>query len=63
MLVAACGFFSALCLLAMDLFATETNPYVGILTYMVAPGVVATGVAMMVFGAWLQHRHGATVWP
>jgi nitrate/TMAO reductase-like tetraheme cytochrome c subunit len=54
--VAACGFFSAVCLLAMDLFAASTNPYVGILSYLIAPGVMVAGVVLMALGAWRERR-------
>jgi len=62
-LVAACGFFSAVCLMAMDLFAAQTNPYVGILTYLVAPAVMAAGLSLMGLGAWWQRRRGAVALP
>lgn len=55
-LIGACGFFSAVCLLAMDLFAEQTNPYLGILTYLIAPGVMATGLMMVVLGVWRERR-------
>jgi len=54
--VAAGGFFSAVCLLALDLFADRTHPYLGILTYLIAPAVMATGLALIVAGAWRERR-------
>jgi len=61
--IAACGFFSAVCLLAMDMTATETNPYLGILTYLVAPGVMGAGLAMIALGTWWHRRRGEAEWP
>ncbi len=54
--VSACGFFSAVCLLAIDVIAGQTNPYLGILTYMVAPGVMMSGFGLMVAGALWERR-------
>jgi nitrate/TMAO reductase-like tetraheme cytochrome c subunit len=40
----------------MDFFAHFSNPYMGILTYIVAPGFLITGIALTLFGAWRERR-------
>ena len=42
-------------LLILDFMAPRHNPYVGIITYMVLPGVVLTGVAMVLVGAAVRY--------
>src|SRR5438105_3958101 len=49
--------FAFLLLLAIDLFAAHKNPYLGILTYVVAPFFSVIGLLLIGFGAWLQKRH------
>ncbi|MCC7519341.1 MAG: NapC/NirT family cytochrome c [Verrucomicrobiae bacterium] len=56
LLVAAGGLFSFLLLLALDAFARNANPYVGILAYLIAPSFVALGLAMVVLGLFLERR-------
>ena len=48
--------FSFLLLAGLDLLAHFSNPYLGILTYMVTPGVGAGGIFLVVLGAWLERR-------
>lgn len=48
--------FSFLLLFILDALATRSNPYLGILTYVVAPGFFFFGVALVLFGAWLWRR-------
>src|SRR5882724_4714824 len=48
--------FSFLLLLVMDALAHLSNPYLGILTYLVAPGFLVLGFMTAVVGAWLRHR-------
>jgi nitrate/TMAO reductase-like tetraheme cytochrome c subunit len=56
LLVAAGGLFSFLLLFALDAFARNTNPYVGILAYLVVPGFVVLGLAMVALGLFLERR-------
>jgi len=46
-------------LVAIDTFARETNPYVGILTYLVAPAFLILGLALGLGGWWVQRRQAA----
>jgi nitrate/TMAO reductase-like tetraheme cytochrome c subunit len=48
--------FSFLLLFVMDAMAHLSNPYLGILTYLVAPGFLVIGLVTLLFGAWLRHR-------
>jgi nitrate/TMAO reductase-like tetraheme cytochrome c subunit len=48
--------FSFVLLFLMDTMAHISNPYVGILTYLVAPGFLMMGLFLVVVGAWLRHR-------
>src|SRR5437868_12971133 len=48
--------FSFLLLLLLELMAHVANPYVGILTYLVAPAFLVSGMGMAGIGAWLRHR-------
>src|SRR5271165_818259 len=54
------GVFTFLLLFALDVFAHFSNPYVGILTYMVTPGIGAAGIFLAVLGAWLERRRRLT---
>lgn len=57
--------FSFALLTWMDLTGSNNNPYLGIFTYIVAPGFLMAGIAIMIFGAWAQRRwaikHAATM--
>jgi hypothetical protein len=56
-LVIAVGcLFSFLLLFILDSAAHLANPYIGILTYLVAPGFLITGLFLTLLGA-LWHRH------
>src|SRR6185503_13156255 len=57
MVVALGSLFAFLLLFAIDLFAHDGNPYMGILAYVVAPGFLFFGLALVVIGAWIQRRH------
>jgi hypothetical protein len=48
--------FSFLLLFVMDAMAHLSNPYLGILTYLVAPGFLVIGLVTLLVGAWLRHR-------
>ncbi len=49
--------FSFIFLVWMDFSQGEKNPYLGILTYIVAPVFLITGIALAFVGAWLQRRY------
>jgi nitrate/TMAO reductase-like tetraheme cytochrome c subunit len=63
--VALGGLFSFFFLAWMDLIKGDKNPYLGIFTYLVAPGFLIAGLVMVFFGAWAQRRwaikHAATM--
>lgn len=55
--VVAIGSLFSFALLAwMDLTGDGQNPYLGIFTYIVAPGFLISGLALFFFGAWAQRR-------
>jgi len=54
--VAVGGLFSFFLLFFIDSLAPFANPYMGLLTYMVAPGIFIAGLLLAVVGAWLEHR-------
>jgi len=42
-----------------DLFGLHTNPYLGILFFLVLPGVFVVGLVVIPLGAWLERRRRA----
>jgi hypothetical protein len=48
--------FSFALLVWMDFTQGDKNPYLGIFTYVVAPGFLITGLVLVFFGAWAQRR-------
>src|SRR4051812_499281 len=56
LLLAASAAFAFLFLFAVDLFATRSSPYVGILAYIVAPFFFLLGSVIALFGALLARR-------
>ena len=54
--VAVGALFSFAFLVWMDFTQGQKNPYLGIFTYIVAPGFLITGIATLFFGAWAQRR-------
>ncbi len=63
--VLAGGAFMSFALLVwIDFTRRDSNPYLGIFTYIVAPGFLIAGLAIFFFGAWAQRRwqikHAAT---
>jgi hypothetical protein len=51
-----------------DLFGLHTNPYLGIVFFLILPGIFLFGLALIPFGAWLERRrrargHAASQWP
>lgn len=55
--LAAGALFSFAFLVWMDFSQHEKNSYLGILTYIVAPGFLIAGLALVFGGAWLQRRY------
>jgi nitrate/TMAO reductase-like tetraheme cytochrome c subunit len=55
-LLALGSLFSFVLLFILDMLAHTSNPYVGVLTYLVAPAFLVTGLLLVVVGAWWQHR-------
>ena len=53
--VAAASLFSFLLLWTLDYFAHEPSPYLGILTYLVAPAFLVIGLFFIALG-WILHR-------
>ncbi|MEY2504376.1 MAG: hypothetical protein QOG27_656, partial [Verrucomicrobiota bacterium] len=62
LLLAASALFAFLFLFAIDLFAANSSPYLGILAYVVAPFFFLLGSFLALFGAWRarrrRRRHG-----
>jgi nitrate/TMAO reductase-like tetraheme cytochrome c subunit len=54
--VAIGALFSFALLVWMDFTGDHKNPYLGIFTYIVAPGFLISGIALAFFGAWAQRR-------
>lgn len=54
--IAVGAMFSFALLVWMDFTQGDKNPYLGILTYIVAPGFLITGLGLVFFGAWAQWR-------
>ncbi len=42
-----------------DLFGLHTNPYLGIVFFLILPGIFLLGLALMPLGAWLERRRRA----
>ncbi len=63
--IAVGALFSFAFLVWMDFTQGDENPYLGIFTYIVAPGFLIGGLALVFLGAWLQRRwaikHAATM--
>jgi nitrate/TMAO reductase-like tetraheme cytochrome c subunit len=55
--------FSFLLLFVLDSLAQFSNPYIGILTYMVAPGFLILGGILTILGALIRHRRIAKSGP
>lgn len=56
MVLAASSFFAAACLIAIDYFRGFKNPYMGILTYLIAPAFLVAGLVLIALGALLERR-------
>src|SRR5262245_42055378 len=53
--IAAASLFSFLLLCTLDYFAHEPSPYLGILTYLLAPAFLIIGLLLIGVG-WILHR-------
>ena len=51
-----CALFSFALLVWMDFTQGDKNPYLGIVTYLVAPGFLIAGIIVVFGGAWAQRR-------
>ncbi|NQU09540.1 NapC/NirT family cytochrome c [bacterium] len=56
LILTASSFFAVICLLAIDFFAHASNPYLGILTYFVAPFFLILGLVFVFVGVSLERR-------
>jgi nitrate/TMAO reductase-like tetraheme cytochrome c subunit len=56
LIIAACAFFAFITLIAIDFQTGFTTPYLGILTYLVTPGVLTTGVVLAGIGVLVERR-------
>jgi len=45
--LSATTFFSITCLIALDFFRGFANPYVGVLTYLIAPAFLVAGIVLI----------------
>src|SRR5262245_32269713 len=59
--VALGSFFAFLLLFSIDLFARVSNPYLGILAYVIAPSFLFLGLGMAAAGVWWQRRHARKI--
>lgn len=55
-ILAACSFSAVACLFAIDFFHGFRNQYLGILTYIIAPGFLLAGLLLIALGV-LRERH------
>ncbi len=56
-LVAVSAVFAFILLFAIDMMAVTSNPYMGILVYLIAPMFFFAGCGLLLLGYWLQRRH------
>ena len=54
--IALGALFSFALLVWIDFTQGDKNPYLGIFTYIVAPGFLIAGLGAILFGAWAQRR-------
>ena len=62
-ILAASSFFAAACLIAIDYFRSFKNPYMGILTYIVAPAFLVAGLLLVSGGALWERRRRRRMQP
>jgi nitrate/TMAO reductase-like tetraheme cytochrome c subunit len=56
LLVAVASFFGFFLLFMLDSLAPFSNPYMGLLTYFVAPAFLIAGILLAIVGAWIERR-------
>jgi NapC/NirT cytochrome c family, N-terminal region len=56
LVLATCGLFSALCLIAIDFIHGFRTPYMGILIYLILPSFIWIGLMFAAVGVWLERR-------
>ncbi len=54
--LAASSFFAVACLVAIDMFRGFHNPYMGILTYIIAPVFLVAGLVLILIGVLWERR-------
>jgi hypothetical protein len=54
--LAGTSFLAAVLLLLLGVFSLVRGPYIGIVTYIFLPGVVALGLVLLVLGMWRKSR-------
>lgn len=54
--VAACALVLMLCFLIFDWMAGGTSPYLGAVTFLLLPALIAAGCALVLLGGWLERR-------
>lgn len=57
LVIMAASLFAFLLLFLVDTLAGSTNPYVGVLTYLVAPTFTTIGLVLTLLGLWLARRN------
>jgi nitrate/TMAO reductase-like tetraheme cytochrome c subunit len=62
-IVAVGSLFSFLVLFVLDTLAHFSNPYIGILTYFVAPAFLFAGIFLILLGVWIARRRGVKAGP
>ncbi|MGA2296643.1 MAG: cytochrome C, partial [FCB group bacterium] len=50
------AFFSIVFMFIMDMFAVNPNPYLGLITYLLSPGIMVFGVLMILFGIRRRYK-------
>src|SRR3990172_490074 len=56
LVIVICSLFSFFLLFLLDTLAHYPNPYIGLLTYVIAPGFLMLGLILTGIGAWRERR-------
>ncbi|HEX7809322.1 MAG TPA: cytochrome C, partial [Thermoanaerobaculia bacterium] len=54
--IAVLGLINLAFLIYLDTTGTHSNPYLGILTWIVAPAILIFGLVLFFFGMWRERR-------